>query len=177
MSIFSQLPFEFILPEVRNAEPSVRVRIKSVKEKKEIIDPEEGPTEKIKSTRGRRPLKQLEVEAEQIEIPEDDILFQKQYYSIGDVAKMFRVNTSVIRSWENEFDIIEPKKNKKGDRHFRPVDIKNLQLIHQLIRKQKYTLEGAKDYIRKNKKAAERFAMIESLRKMRSFLLEVRANL
>jgi DNA-binding transcriptional MerR regulator len=90
---------------------------------------------------------------------------------------MFNVNPSLIRTWENEFDIIEPRKNRKGDRYFRPVDIKHLLLIHQLIRKQKYTLEGAKDYMKKNKKASERFAMIQSLQKIKSFLLEVKANL
>jgi DNA-binding transcriptional MerR regulator len=90
---------------------------------------------------------------------------------------MFHVNASLIRNWENEFEVIEPRKNRKGDRYFRPVDVKNLQLIHRLIRKQKYTLEGAKDYMRKNKKAAERFALIQSLQKIRAFLSEIRANL
>src|SRR5690349_9557321 len=66
-----------------------------------------------KSTRGRKSLKEVFSESEQVEIPPDEILFQKQYYSIGEVATMFKVNTSLIRYWENEFDIIEPRKNRK----------------------------------------------------------------
>jgi DNA-binding transcriptional MerR regulator len=176
MKTISQIPFDFIEQEKENEEPAVRVKIKSIKtptEKPVAIVP---ITETIRK-RGRRPLKQLEQEAELVEIPEDEILFRKQYYTIGEVARMFNVNASLIRTWENEFDIIEPRKNRKGDRYFRPVDIKNLLLIHQLIRKQKYTLEGAKDYMKKNKKAAERFALMQSLQKIKNFLLEVKANL
>src|SRR5687767_11893650 len=172
MKSYSQVTFDFsdaAPPE----EQGVKIRVKSIKDPAAL---QPAPPEK-KSKRGRRPLKELELEAENIRIPEDEVLFQKQYYSIGEVADMFRVNTSLIRTWENEFDIIEPRKNRKGDRHFRPVDIKNLVLIHHLIRQRKYTLEGAKDYIKKNKAAAERFAMVQSLQKIKSFLLEIRANL
>jgi DNA-binding transcriptional MerR regulator len=129
------------------------------------------------STRGRKSLKDFESETEQIEIPDDAILFQKQYYSIGEVAGMFKVNTSLIRYWENEFDIIEPRKNRKGDRFFKPSDIKNLQLIHDLLRRRKFTIEGAKDYIKKNKQAREKYEMIQSMQKLRSFLLELKASL
>ena len=77
--------------------------------------------------RGRKSLKEMGMNADLVEIPEDEILFQKQYYSIGDVATMFKENTSLIRYWENEFSILKPKKNKKGDRFFRPEDVKNLK--------------------------------------------------
>ncbi len=174
MNSFSQITFDFAQAAPPAEEQGVKVRIKSTKH------PEDGapvaPQQK-KTKRGRRPLKELELEAENIRIPEDEVLFQKQYYSIGEVAEMFRVNTSLIRTWENEFDIIEPRKNRKGDRHFRPIDIKNLVLIHHLIRQRKYTLEGARDYIKKNKAAAERFVMIQSLQKIKGFLLEIKANL
>lgn len=130
-----------------------------------------------KSTRGRKSLKEVFSEAEQVEIPPDEILFQKQYYSIGEVAIMFKVNTSLIRYWENEFDIIEPRKNRKGDRFFKPTDVKNLQLIHDLLRRRKFTIEGARDYIKKNRQAREKYDMIQSLQKMRGFLLELKANL
>ena len=90
---------------------------------------------------------------------------------------MFKVNASLLRFWESEFDIIKPRKNRKGDRHFRPVDIKNLQLIYDLLRRRKLTIEGAKDFLKNNKKSQERFAMIQSLQKIRSFLLEVKASL
>jgi DNA-binding transcriptional MerR regulator len=131
----------------------------------------------IKNTRGRKSLKDMEADAGQVEVPEDEILFQKQYYSIGEVATMFHVNTSLIRYWENEFDIIEPRKNRKGDRFFRPADVKNLQMIYDLLRRRKFTIEGAKEYIRKNRQAREKFEMIQSLQKLKSFLLELKASL
>ena len=90
---------------------------------------------------------------------------------------MFKVNQSLIRLWENEFDVLKPKKNGKGDRLFRPEDIKNIQLIYHLMRERKYTMEGAKEFIRNNKKADEKFAMIESLKKLKGFLNELKANL
>ena len=133
--------------------------------------------QKPKASRGRKALKDFEADADQVEIPDDEILFQKQYYSIGEVAGMFKVNTSLIRYWENEFDIIEPRKNRKGDRFFKPSDVKNLQLIHDLLRRRKFTIEGAKDYLKKNKQAQVKFEMIQSMQKLRAFLFELKANL
>src|SRR6187200_3741642 len=124
--------------------------------------------EKRRSPRGRLSLKEIHLNADLIQIPPDDILFQKQYYSIGEVSKWFRVNQSLIRYWETEFDILQPRKNRKGDRFFRPVDIKNLVLIYDLLRRRKFTIEGAKDYLKKNKKADMRYGMIQSLQRMRS---------
>lgn len=130
-----------------------------------------------KSTRGRKSLKEIEAAADLVEVPEDEVLFQKQYYAIGEVAAMFKVNTSLIRFWENEFDILDPRKTKKGDRLFKPSDIKNLQMIHDLLRRRKFTIEGAKDFIRRNKQAKEKYEMVQSLQKMRAFFLELKANL
>jgi DNA-binding transcriptional MerR regulator len=130
-----------------------------------------------KSTRGRKSLKTLDAEAGAVNIPEDSTLFKRQYYSIGEVAGMFGVNQSLLRFWENEFDIIQPRKNRKGDRHFRPVDIKNLELIYDLLRRRKLTIEGAKEFLKKNKQARERFEMIQSLQQVRGFLLEIKASL
>jgi DNA-binding transcriptional MerR regulator len=141
------------------------------------LPPQEPKPAAPKNTRGRKALKDMVAELDQVEVPEDEILFQKQYYSIGEVANMFKVNTSLIRYWENEFDILEPRKNRKGDRFFKPSDVKNLQLIHDLLRRRKFTIEGAKDYIKKNKQAREKYELIQSLQKLRSFLLEVKANL
>ena len=103
------------------------------------------PGKPAKSKRGRKSLKQATAEADLIEVPGDDILFSKQYYTMRAVAEMFRVNQSLLRFWETEFDILQPRKNKKGDRYFRPVDIKNLHLIYHLLRQRKYTIEGAKN--------------------------------
>ena len=130
------------------------------------------------SKRGRLSLKETDAAAENIDIPDDEILFQKRYYSIGQVAEMFHVNHSLLRMWSNEFDdYLQTKKNKKGDRYFRPEDVKNLKLIYQLLRERKYTIEGAKDFLKKNKNAEEKFAMTESLKKIKAFLNELKANL
>ena len=134
-------------------------------------------TEVVAGKRGRRSLKDIAVSAELVNIPTDEVLFQKQYYSIGEVATMFKENQSLIRYWENEFDILKPKKNAKGDRFFRPEDVKNLKLIYQLLRERKYTIEGAKDFLKRNKNAEEKFAMTESLKKIKAFLNELKANL
>ena len=129
------------------------------------------------SKRGRKSLKQVSAEADLIEIPVDEVLFSKQYYTMGEVSEMFRVNQSLLRFWESEFDVLQPRKNKKGDRYFRPADIKNLHLIYHLLRQKKYTIEGAKEFLKKNKKADERFEVIKRLQEIKSFLLEMKAQL
>lgn len=122
-------------------------------------------------------LKEADTGVDLIEVPEDEVLFQKKYYAIGVVSDMFKVNQSLIRFWENEFDILKPRKNGKGDRLFRPEDIKNLKLIYHLLRERKYTMEGAKEYLKQNKKAEEKFALIESLQKLKGFLNQLKADL
>ena len=135
------------------------------------------PAEKTKSKRGRKSLKEVAAEADLINIPADEVLFSKQYYTMGEVAEMFRVNQSLLRFWETEFSILQPRKNRKGDRYFRPVDIKNLHLIYHLLRQRKYTIEGAKEFLRKNKKAEQRFEAIQRLQQIKAFLLELKAQL
>ncbi len=90
---------------------------------------------------------------------------------------MFKVNISLIRFWEKEFDILKPKLNGKGDRHFRPEDVKNLKLIHHLLREKKYTIEGANDFLKKNKKIDEVFEVIEELQRTKLFLLDLKLSL
>ena len=90
---------------------------------------------------------------------ETDIV--KLFYSIGEVAEMFDVNTSLIRFWEKEFDIIKPKKNKKGNRLFTPEDIDNFKVIYNLVKEQGLTLEGAKKYLKENRKAVKHDFKIE----------------
>ena len=146
---------------------------------KQPVQPKTRSTAAIakKSTRGRMKLSDMDVLVDLVDVPEDEILFQKNYYSIGDVSNMFKVNISLIRFWENEFDILKPKKNGKGDRLFRPQDIKNLQLIYHLLREKKYTIDGAKVFLKKNKKAEETFELIDALKKTKAFLLDLKANL
>lgn len=167
-----QIAFSFDdVPVTKKPEPKTVVPPKPKPEQIKI----KGDNKKL--TRGRVSLKEKESGADLIEIPEDEILFQKKYYAIGLVADMFKVNQSLIRFWENEFDILKPRKNGKGDRLFRPEDIKNLKLIYHLLRERKYTLEGAKDFLKQNKRADEKFALIESLKKLKGFLNELKADL
>ena len=115
---------------------------------------------------------------------ETDIV--KLYYSIGEVAEMFDVNTSLIRFWEKEFDIIKPKKNKKGNRLFTVEDIDNFKVIYNLAKEQGLTLEGAKKYLKENRKELKhelkteknQFSEIENkLRGIKSKLLDLQAKL
>ena len=128
--------------------------------------------------RGRKSLKDINLDVALLEIPDDETLYQKQYYSISEVAEWFNMKPSLLRFWENEFDILKPRKNKKGDRLFRPEDVKNLRIIYYLLRQQKYSVEGARQFLKDNKKKAEmQMQLVETLTKFRSFLLELRANL
>lgn len=170
-----QITFDFTGPEEPGNPKEISAATKTVSS--ETKQKEKVPVTNSESRRGRRSLKEIALSADLIQIPEDEILFKKQYYPIGEVAEMFRENQSLIRYWETEFDILQPRKNRKGDRFFRPVDIKNLELIYDLLRRRKFTIEGAKDYLKNNKKAEEKFAMIQSLEKIKGFLLELKANL
>lgn len=133
---------------------------------------------KILKKRGRKSFKEIDAEVDLIEVPEDEILFQKQYYPMRVVATWFRVNSSLLRYWENEFDVLKPRKNRKGDRLFRPEDVKSLQVIYYLLRQRKFTIEGAKKYLKANRKSADvNLQLIQYLTKFRGFLLELKANL
>ena len=133
---------------------------------------------KLPQKRGRKSFKEIDAESDLIELPDDETLFQKQYYPISEVAKWFRVNTSLVRFWSNEFDILKPRKNRKGDRLFRPEDVKNLQLIYQLLRVRKFSIDGARDFIKANKRKADmQLQLTQTLQKFKSFLLELKTNL
>ena len=92
---------------------------------------------------------------------------EKLYYSIGEVSKAFSVNTSLLRYWENEFDILNPKKTVKGTRKYSSVDIKNLKLIYNLLKVRGFTIEGAKEKLKTESKKIE---MVEKLEKIKSRL-------
>lgn len=103
---------------------------------------------------------------------------EKLYYSIGEVSKMFGVNNSLIRFWEKEFDILKPKKNKKGNRLFTKDDVENIKIIYHLVKERGYTLQGAKDKLKDNKKdISDNVEVIERLQHLRSFLLELKKTL
>ena len=101
----------------------------------------------------------------------------KLYYSIGEVAKAFNVNTSLIRYWEQEFPIIKPKKNKKGNRYFTPEDIKNLQIIYHLVKEKGYTLDGAKIALTTNSKISETVTLIDRLEFVKAELIKLKDSL
>lgn len=103
---------------------------------------------------------------------------EKLYYSIGEVAEIFTVAPSLIRFWESEFDIIKPKKNRKGNRQFTREDIDNIRTIYHLVKEKGFTLQGAKEMLRNDTHAVrDKMDMIDSLRKVRGFLLELREKL
>lgn len=107
-----------------------------------------------------------------VELPE------KLYYSIGEVAKAFGVNTSLIRFWEKEFDVLQPKKNAKGNRKFTPTDIKNLELIYHLVKERGFTLDGAKTHLKENKKETlDTFDIIRKLETVKAELLKIKKQL
>lgn len=103
---------------------------------------------------------------------------EKRYYNIGEVAKAFDVNTSLIRFWEKEFDVIKPKKNAKGNRKFTPEDIKNLQFIYHLVKERGFTLEGAKTHLKEEKqKALNNFEIINKLEAIKAQLIKIKSQL
>jgi DNA-binding transcriptional MerR regulator len=103
---------------------------------------------------------------------------EKRYYKIGEVAKAFNVNTSHIRFWEKEFDILKPKKNKKGNRLFTQVDVKNLQIIYHLVKEKGFTLEGAKAKMKEKPKVIkDNFEIIARLENIKSELIKIKNNL
>jgi len=102
----------------------------------------------------------------------------KLYYTMGEVTEMFQVNASQIRFYEREFDILQPKKNKKGNRLFTQNDIANLKIIFNLVKDKGYTLQGAREFLRSNKnEAKENQRVIDSLEKLKGFLIGVRDSL
>jgi len=111
-------------------------------------------------------------------MPYKEPKIEKLYYAIGEVAEMFKVNTSLIRFWEKEFDIIKPHKNKKGNRLFTPQDVENFHLIFHLVKEKGMTLKGAKLKLKENKEdTINNFEVVSRLKEIRSLLVEVRDNI
>ena len=95
----------------------------------------------------------------------------KRYYRIGEVAKAFNVNASLIRFWDKEFDAIKPKKNNKGNRLFTQEDISNLQMIYHLVKEKGFTLDGAKKKLKsKPEKIKDNHSIISRLEAIKAEL-------
>lgn len=108
----------------------------------------------------------------QVNLPE------KRYYTIGEVAGAFSVNTSLIRFWEKEFEVLKPKKNAKGNRLFTPQDIRNLELIFHLVKERGFTLEGAKVRLKEEKKKTlTNFDIIRKLQSVKAELINIKNQL
>jgi len=102
----------------------------------------------------------------------------KRYYTMGEVTEMFNVNASQIRFYEKEFEILQPKKNKKGNRLFTPEDVENLKVIFHLVKDKGFTLQGAREYLKNNKsEVKENQKVIDSLERLKQFLLQVKEQL
>jgi len=102
----------------------------------------------------------------------------KKYFTIGEVAKELGVATSLIRFWESQFDFIRPKKNSKGNRKFTQEDLKKLKLVYHLVKEKGFTLSGAQEHIKHSKGSIDDKAeTVNSLKKIRSFLEEMKRNL
>lgn len=197
MNKYTQITFDF--NQAEDEEPSVGVRVKSFKTSNtednsdsdstsdavaetgpQISETEEEKNEATvlkTAVRGRKPLSSYKDEADKVNIPSSEELQKKQYYSIGEVAEMFAVNSSLLRYWETEFSILNPRKNKKGDRFYRPADIENIHLIYDLLRRRKLTIDGAREYMKKNKQSKEKFQTIQKLEEIKAFFREIQALL
>ena len=102
----------------------------------------------------------------------------KRYYSIGEIAKAFGVNASLVRFWDSEFDILKPKKNAKGNRMFTPEDVKNLPLIYHLVKERGFTLEGARTHLKEGqKKTLDKFDIISKLETIKVQLVNIKNEL
>jgi DNA-binding transcriptional MerR regulator len=111
-------------------------------------------------------------------MPYKEIKVEKVFYTIGEAAGILEVPVSTVRFWENEFQVLKPMKNKKGNRLFTPADMKNLKIIHHLLKNEGMTISGVKKRLALNLDETDyKFEVSESLQKIRSILLDIRDNI
>lgn len=111
-------------------------------------------------------------------MPYKEKIIEKKYFTIGEVAAQFKVATSLIRFWETEFDSIKPKKNRKGNRQFTKEDIENIRLIYHLVKEKGYTLQGAKEMLKKGvAEQQDSLEIVTTLKDLRKFLVELKNKL
>jgi DNA-binding transcriptional MerR regulator len=111
-------------------------------------------------------------------MPYKEKKIEKLYYSIGEVSRMLEVPVSTVRFWENEFDILKPMKNKKGNRMFTAADVKNLMIIHRLLKEEGMTMAGVKKKLTGQwDEVDHKFGINESLQKIKTLLLNLRDNI
>ena len=101
---------------------------------------------------------------------------KRKYFSIGEVASLLNVNTSLIRFWESEFEFINPKKNKKGLRKYTNEDINKLKKIYSLLKEEGFTIDGARKHLKKNKNSSQN-NVVSKLEKLKNQLLEIKKKI
>lgn len=101
-----------------------------------------------------------------------------KYYNIGEAARMFKVATSLIRYWESEFDLLDPGKDEKGNRQYTEEDIEKLRLVYHLVKERGFTLKGAKKVLEDGAEGARKeLELLESIKKVRSLLVELKSKI
>lgn len=111
-------------------------------------------------------------------MPYKEKKIEKLYYSIGEVSRMLNVPVSTVRFWENEFEVLKPMKNKKGNRMFTAADLKNLMIIHMLLKEERMTIEGVRMKLKGRWQEVEyKYEINESLQRIRSLLIELRDSI
>ncbi len=111
-------------------------------------------------------------------VPYKEREIEKKYFSIGEVADMFKVAASLIRYWEGEFDIIRPKKDKKGNRRYTKDDIQKIRYVYHLVKEKGYTLQGAQEVIAAGKKQGfDKVAAVQKLQEIKDFLINLKHEL
>lgn len=102
----------------------------------------------------------------------------KPYYTIGEVARLSRVSTSLLRYWEKEFKQLKPQKSKQGIRKYTQADIAQFRVIYHLIKEQGYTIRGAREVLKSNsKKLKDNTELIHALKDLRAFLVTLQQKL
>ena len=171
---------------IKKSKPSAKAIV--LEERKSIVAEEPLPTVSRTSIgyktnagiqkRGRKSFASMEGDMDKLQVPSAEILAKKLYYPIGEVAVWFNVNTSLIRYWEKEFKQLQPRKTRKGDRLFRAQDIAFLKQIYYLLREKKYSIDGAKTYLKNNKEKADKdLALLNSLQHLKTFLVSLKSSL
>lgn len=165
-----------IIEETKETEPEINLVKNKRGRPKKVTTTLQKP--KLAGKRGRKSYAETYADIDLTDIPSEEKLKEKLYYAISEVAGWFNLTASQLRFWEREFDILQPRKNRKGDRLFRPEDIANLKTIYYLLRVKKLSIESAKDYLKANKHTTELQVQLQaSLQNLKTFLLEIKANL
>ncbi len=111
-------------------------------------------------------------------LPYKETVIEKVYFSIGEVAAMFKVNPSLLRFWEKEFDTLAPRKNRKGTRQYSRRDIEQIRIIFHLVKEKGMTLDGARKKIRENRDEIDHSQdVIRRLQDIRNLLKEMHDQL